>query len=60
LEALREALHGVWIAPIEDVAERLGRPAADLAAHLQNHQMVGLISGPPALVYLKPDGLMRE
>jgi hypothetical protein len=60
LEALREALDGVWIAPIEAVAQRIDRPAADLAAHLKNHQMVGLISGPPALVYLKPDGLVRE
>jgi hypothetical protein len=60
IEQLRVALTGHWIAPLDGLIEKLGLDAAATALRLESGQRaIGFIAGPPAVVFLRPDGLPR-
>jgi hypothetical protein len=60
IEQLRVALTGNWIAPLDGLIEKLGLDAAATALRLESGQhAIGFIAGPPAVVFLRPDGLPR-
>jgi hypothetical protein len=60
VEKLRMVLEGAWVLPLEDASNQAGVDPAVIARRLAGgRRMVGLIAGPPAVVYLRPDGLQR-
>jgi hypothetical protein len=61
LERICAALDGVWVLPLAEACQKANFDAAAVASHLAtSQQMVGLIVGPPAVVFLRPDGLRRS
>lgn len=60
VEQIRAVLHGVWLLPLEEAASRAGVDVPAATAQLTAGQdLVGFIVGPPAVVFLRPDGLQR-
>jgi hypothetical protein len=60
LEKLRAALEGTWVLALQEASEKAGIDPAAVAQRLTSDQrMVGLIAGPPHVVFLRPDGLQR-
>jgi hypothetical protein len=60
LERVRAVLEGAWVLPLVRASEMAGVDAATIASRLETGQrMVGFIAGPPAVVFLRPDGLRR-
>jgi len=60
LEQIRAVLQGVWLLPLEDAVSRAGVDVQKATAQLTGGQsLVGFLVGPPAVVFLRPDGLQR-
>jgi hypothetical protein len=45
--------------PVDEACRHADLGAAQLVDRLAGHRLLGLIAGPPALVYVRPDGLQR-
>jgi len=59
LEKLRATLDGTWLLSLQEASHKAGVDPATTARHLVGQRMVGLISGPPDVVFLRPEGLQR-
>lgn len=58
---LQEALEGLWIVPAAELARTLDLAEAALLQRLATPQrLVGVLAGPPAVVFLRPEALERE
>ncbi len=61
VERVREWLEGRWVAPAQDIAASMGLDEDTLSGHLTSRQhRVGVLSGPPTVLFLRPEGLRRE
>jgi hypothetical protein len=61
LARLQELLDGRWLARAHAIAPELGLDEAALVEALTTPQrLVGLLAGPPAVLFLRPEGLQRE
>jgi hypothetical protein len=61
LTRLQELLDGVWVVRADAVAPELGLEESALVAALTTPQrLIGLLRGPPAVLFLRPEGLQRE
>jgi hypothetical protein len=58
VERIQEVLDGVWIAQASDIAARVGVEEAALLDRLATQQRaIGVLTGAPAVVFLRPEGL---
>jgi hypothetical protein len=61
VERVQALLEGQWVAPATDVAARMGLQPSVLLDQLATQQRtVGVLLGPPAVLFLRPEGLNRE
>jgi len=61
LERVLAALDGAWVLPLAEVGKCAGVDPVTIGSRLASRQrMVGLLAGPPAVVFLRPDGLRRD
>jgi protein-disulfide isomerase-like protein with CxxC motif len=60
LEQIRAVLQGAWLLPLEEAVSRAGVDVQKATVQLSAGQnLVGFLVGPPAVVFLRPDGLQR-
>jgi hypothetical protein len=61
LVRLQELLDGRWVARADAIAPEVGLEEAVLVRALTTPQrLVGLLAGPPVVLFLRPEGLQRE
>lgn len=61
LERVQALLDGQWVLPAAEIAATVGVDEAGLVARLATQQrVVGVLSGPPAVLFLRPEGVRRE
>lgn len=61
LAKLQEALIGYWVLPAAELARRLDVAEAALLQRVATPQrLVGVLAGPPAVLFLRPEALERE
>ena len=61
LDQVEEMLEGRWVVAAADIASGAGVTEAALLNRLTTEQhSIGILSGPPAVLYLRPEGLRRE
>jgi hypothetical protein len=61
LDRLHELLEDNWVLAASEAAARVGRPEQEILGHLARpQQLIGLLAGPPAVLFLRPEGIKRE
>jgi hypothetical protein len=60
VEQIRSVLQGAWLMPLAEAAALAGVDVQAATSQLTGGQsLIGFILGPPAVVFLRPDGLQR-
>ena len=61
VERVQELMEGQWVVPAADIAANVGMDERTLVARLTTQQRrIGVLNGPPAVLFLRPEGLKHE
>lgn len=61
VDRVRELLEGQWVVHAADIAANMGVDEAALVGRLTTEQRtIGVLTGPPTVLFLRPEGLKRE
>lgn len=61
VERIQELLEGQWVVPATDIAASMSLDEAALLGRLTTQQhTVGVLIGPPTVLFLRPEGLRRD
>jgi hypothetical protein len=61
VERVQELLEGQWVVRAADIAASVGLEETALVGRLTTEQRtIGILSGPPTVLFLRPEGLRRE
>ncbi|MEO8627775.1 MAG: hypothetical protein ABI612_06680, partial [Betaproteobacteria bacterium] len=61
IERVQAFLEGHWVVSAADIAAKMEMDEAALLRHLTSQQrVVGVLTGPPSVLFIRPEGLRPE